>query len=49
MRGQCLVDAVAADPRTDGHVDTDIDVRVTRSSIFAMLMSASRRTVKSPG
>ena len=49
MSGQCLVDAVAADQRTDGHVDTDIDVRVTSSSIFAMLTSASSRTVKSPG
>ena len=42
-----LVDAVAGDPRTDRHLDTDIDVRVTSQSNFEIPTSASGRTVKS--
>ena len=49
MLGQRLVDAVAADQRTDGHLDTDIDVRVTSKSIFPMLTSASSRIVELRG
>ena len=48
MTGQCLVDAVAGDPRTDRHFDADIDDFVTSQSNFAMIMRASGRTVKPP-
>ena len=40
MTGQCLLDVVAVDQRTDVHLDTDIDVRVTSKSLIAMLTSA---------
>ena len=42
-----LVDAVAGNPRIDCHRDTDLDVRVTNRSNFAISTSASGRTVKS--
>ena len=35
MTGQSLVEAVAGDPRTDRHLDIDIDVRVT-SQLFSL-------------
>ena len=47
MTCQCLVDAVAGDPRIDCHRDTDLDVRVTSQSNFPMPTSASGRAVKS--